>query len=152
MVANSEVTPFWSYFLVAGNPPGTPKVRSSADLFTLLTSLIGAAKFEWNTNMYRIDMSKPDAQAYCDSIVARYASWGLDFVKADDMTRPYHEAEIDACPQGYHPLRPAHCSESLSRPCAPRQGRKLKGERSDVENRRSSLGRLELAQEHGRAH
>ena len=49
----------------------------------------------WNTDMYGIDMSRPGAQAYYDSIVAQYAAWGVDFIKADDMTRPYHQAEID---------------------------------------------------------
>ena len=50
----------------------------------------------WNTDMYGVDMSKPGAQAYYDSIVAQYAAWGVDFIKADDMTRPYHKAEIEA--------------------------------------------------------
>jgi alpha-galactosidase len=49
---------------------------------------------EWNTDMYGVDMTKPGAQAYYDSIVAQYAKWGVDFIKADDMSRPYHEAEI----------------------------------------------------------
>jgi hypothetical protein len=44
---------------------------------------------EWNSDMYGVDMSKPGAQAYYDSIVALYASWGVDFIKADDMSRPY---------------------------------------------------------------
>jgi alpha-galactosidase len=44
---------------------------------------------EWNQDMYGVDMSKPGAQAYYDSIVALYASWGVDFIKADDMSRPY---------------------------------------------------------------
>jgi alpha-galactosidase len=44
---------------------------------------------EWNPDMYGVDMSKPGAQAYYDSIVALYASWGVDFIKADDMSRPY---------------------------------------------------------------
>jgi alpha-galactosidase len=43
----------------------------------------------WNQDMYGVDMSKPGAQAYYDSIVALYASWGVDFIKADDMSRPY---------------------------------------------------------------
>jgi hypothetical protein len=46
--------------------------------------------------MYGVDMSKPGAQAYYDSIVAQYAKWGVDFIKADDMSRPYHKAEIAA--------------------------------------------------------
>jgi hypothetical protein len=43
----------------------------------------------WNTDMYGVDMSKPGAQAYYDSIIRLYASWGVDFLKADDMSRPY---------------------------------------------------------------
>ncbi len=39
--------------------------------------------------MYGIDMSKPGAQEYYDSLFRLYASWGVDFVKADDMSRPY---------------------------------------------------------------
>ncbi len=43
-------------------------------------------------------MSKPGAQAYYDSVIRLYASWGVDFIKADDMSRPYlHNArEIHA--------------------------------------------------------
>lgn len=50
----------------------------------------------WNTDMYGVDMTKPGAQAYYDSLAAMYASWGVDFIKADDMLRPYHDAEIEA--------------------------------------------------------
>jgi hypothetical protein len=50
---------------------------------------------KWNTDMYGVDMSKPGGQAYYDSIVAQYAKWGLDFIKADDMSFPYHKAEIE---------------------------------------------------------
>ncbi len=41
-------------------------------------------------------MTKPGGQAYYDSIAKLYASWGVDNVKADDMSRPYHAAEIHA--------------------------------------------------------
>jgi hypothetical protein len=51
---------------------------------------------EWNTDMYGVDMSKPGAQFYYDSIVALYAKWGVDFIKADDMSRPYHKDEVTA--------------------------------------------------------
>jgi alpha-galactosidase len=52
----------------------------------------------WNTDMYGVDMSKPGAQAYYDSVFALIAGWGVDFVKVDDMSRPYHdhEREIEA--------------------------------------------------------
>ncbi|MBB5791013.1 glycoside hydrolase family 27 protein [Jiangella mangrovi] len=41
-----------------------------------------------------VDMSRPGAQEYYDSWVALLASWGVDFIKADDITR--FPAEIDA--------------------------------------------------------
>ncbi len=50
----------------------------------------------WNPDMYGVDMTKPGAQAYYDSIFAQAASWGLDFVKVDDLSRPYHQSEIEA--------------------------------------------------------
>ena len=46
--------------------------------------------------MYGVDMSKPGGQAYYDSIAALYASWGVDFVKADDMARPYAQRSPEA--------------------------------------------------------
>lgn len=51
----------------------------------------------WNPDMYGVDMTKPGAQAYYDSVFALYASWGVDFVKMDDMSRPYdaHAPEIE---------------------------------------------------------
>src|SRR5450756_1700903 len=50
----------------------------------------------WNSDMYGVDMTKPGAQAYYDSIFALVASWGVDFVKIDDLSRPYHMQEIEA--------------------------------------------------------
>lgn len=48
----------------------------------------------WNANMYGVNPDKPGAQAYYDSIARLYADWGVDFLKADDMTNPYHSGEI----------------------------------------------------------
>jgi alpha-galactosidase len=52
----------------------------------------------WNPDMYGVDMSKPGAQAYYDSVFALLASWGVDYVKVDDISRPYHDhaKEIEA--------------------------------------------------------
>ncbi len=50
----------------------------------------------WNGDMYGVDMSKPGAQAYYDSEFRQYADWGVDFVKVDDLSRPYHGPEIAA--------------------------------------------------------
>ena len=51
----------------------------------------------WNPDMYGVDMTRPGAQAYYDSVFALYAGWGVDFVKMDDMSRPYdaHAPEIE---------------------------------------------------------
>src|ERR1019366_1339149 len=53
---------------------------------------------EWISDMYGVDMSRPGAQAYYDSAFALIASWGVDFVKVDDIARPYarNEPEIEA--------------------------------------------------------
>lgn len=52
----------------------------------------------WNPDMYGVDMSKPGAQDYYNSVFSLFASWGVDYVKVDDISRPYHEheAEIEA--------------------------------------------------------
>ena len=50
----------------------------------------------WNTDMYGVDPEKPGAKEYYDSIFALYASWGVDFIKVDDICRelPHEEAEL----------------------------------------------------------
>jgi hypothetical protein len=53
----------------------------------------------WNPDMYGVDMRKAGAQEYYDSIFQLYASWGVDFVKVDDIARAYdavQKAEIEA--------------------------------------------------------
>ena len=51
---------------------------------------------EWNTDNYGLDHGHPGAQAYYDSQLRLFASWGVDFVKADDMIGPYHRGEVEA--------------------------------------------------------
>lgn len=50
----------------------------------------------WNTDMYGVDPAKPGAKEYYDSIFELYASWGVDFVKCDDIARelPKEESEL----------------------------------------------------------
>lgn len=53
----------------------------------------------WNPDMYGVDATKPEGQAYYNSIVQMYADWGVDFIKCDDISRPYdkiQQAEIEA--------------------------------------------------------
>jgi len=49
----------------------------------------------WLRDNYTIVASKPGAQEYYNSIFELYASWGVDFIKIDDLSRPYHKAEIE---------------------------------------------------------
>jgi alpha-galactosidase len=52
---------------------------------------------EWNPDMAGVDMTRPGAQDYYNSLATLYASWGVDFVKADDMaSHLYQPAEIKA--------------------------------------------------------
>jgi len=50
---------------------------------------------KWLKDMYTVDCTKAGAQEYYNSLFELYASWGVDFVKIDDLTRPYHQGEIE---------------------------------------------------------
>lgn len=50
---------------------------------------------QWLNAMYGLDMSKPGAQQYLNSLLQLYASWGVDFIKVDDISRPYHKKDIE---------------------------------------------------------
>ncbi len=48
---------------------------------------------QWNPDMYGVDADKDGAKAYYDSIFELYASWGVDFIKCDDICREMSHAE-----------------------------------------------------------
>jgi hypothetical protein len=49
----------------------------------------------WNFDNYGVDASKPAGQAYYDSILRLYASWGVDVIKVDCIaSHPYKGDEI----------------------------------------------------------
>lgn len=59
---------------------------------------------EWNSDMYGVDVSLPAGQQYYNSLFDLYASWGVDFIKVDDIAdaKLYHDAhkpEIQAIRQ-----------------------------------------------------
>jgi hypothetical protein len=64
-----------------------------------------ASECTWLNHMYGLDMKKPQAQQYLNSIFKLYAEWGVDFVKVDDLATPYYKADevegyrrgIDSC-------------------------------------------------------
>jgi len=50
----------------------------------------------WNGDMYGVDMTRPGAQEYYNSEIQQFADWGVDLIKIDDLSRPYHGPEIEA--------------------------------------------------------
>jgi hypothetical protein len=51
---------------------------------------------KWLKDMYTVDATKNGAQEYYNSLFELYASWGLDFVKVDDLSSPiYHKDELE---------------------------------------------------------
>lgn len=54
----------------------TARARDIASQFSLCP---------WNTDMYGVDAEKRGAEEYYDSLFKLYASWGVDFVKVDDI-------------------------------------------------------------------
>lgn len=50
----------------------------------------------WNSGMYGVNPEKEGAKEYYDSIFELYASWGVDFIKCDDICRelPKEESEL----------------------------------------------------------
>ncbi len=79
---------------------GIPKQSVDRDNVPILGTIYHAADIadkknvcRWNGDMYGVDMSKPGAQEYYDSVINQMASWGLDFIKIDDLSG--HNAEIE---------------------------------------------------------
>lgn len=64
----------------------------------------------WNTDMYGVDPDKDGARAYYDSLFALYASWGVDFIKCDDIARelPHEEKELILLSESLH-----HCGRDM---------------------------------------
>jgi hypothetical protein len=54
-----------------------------------------ALQCTWLKDNYTILADRLGAQEYYDSIFELYASWGVDFIKIDDLSRPYHKEEIE---------------------------------------------------------
>jgi len=83
---------------------GIPRLAVERDLPVLGTRATARSVADttstcpWNPDMYGVDMGKPGAQSYYDGVFRLLADWGVDFVKVDDLSRPYdaHMAEIEA--------------------------------------------------------
>ncbi len=50
----------------------------------------------WYGGLVGLNMTKEGAQEYYNSLFELYASWGVDYIKVDDIVYPYHADEIEA--------------------------------------------------------
>jgi alpha-galactosidase len=67
----------------------------------------------WLGDMYTIVAGREGAQEYYNSLFNLYASWGVDFIKVDDLSVPYHQAEIEMIREAIdHTERPIVLSTS----------------------------------------
>ncbi|MEM9659060.1 MAG: glycoside hydrolase family 27 protein, partial [Planctomycetota bacterium] len=79
----------------------TPILHSGARAREIAQPLDGCY---WFANMDGVNTTRDGGQAYYDSLAELYASWDVDFLKADDMNswdgegqrEPYHTDEIEA--------------------------------------------------------
>ncbi len=68
----------------------------------------------WCPDMYGVRGDTPAGRAYYLSIFKLYASWGVDFVKMDDTSQPYHRDEIDAVHDAI-----LHCGRTITLSLSP---------------------------------
>ena len=97
----------------------------------------------WCPDMYGVRGDTPAGQAYYDSLFRLYASWGVDFVKMDDTSAPYHTDEIEAVRSAID-----KCGRSIVYSLSPGEtphhaGRARRRPRQHVARVRRLLGRLE---------
>ncbi len=50
---------------------------------------------KWLKDMYTVVAGREGAQEYYNSLFKLYAAWGIDFIKIDDLSRPYHTGEVE---------------------------------------------------------
>lgn len=72
----------------------------------------------WENSMYGVNFAATGAQEYYNSLIELYASWGVDFIKADDIMFPeFHREEIKMIHQAILTVgRPIVLSLSLGEP------------------------------------
>mgnify|MGYP000036211863 CR=1 FL=1 len=75
---------------VEKNTPILHSNAKAADIANLPDTCI------WYGGLVGVNMTKKGAQEYYNSLFELYASWGVDFIKVDDISFPYHTDEIEA--------------------------------------------------------
>lgn len=89
----------------------------------------------WLNLMYGIDMSRPGAQDYYNSLFELYASWGVDYVKVDDISTPYYPDEIEAVRKAID-----NCGRQIVLSLSP--GDETPGEKADHVKQYANLWRI----------
>ena len=80
---------------------GLPRAAAHRHLPVLLESLTCADAADpysicnWNPDMYGVRADTPQGKAYYESIASLYASWGVDFIKLDDIARELPRCETE---------------------------------------------------------
>jgi alpha-galactosidase len=80
---------------------GIPKIAVKKDLPVLNSTATAKDIYSerllcrWLGDMYTVEAGKEGAQEYYNSLFSLYASWGVDFIKVDDLSSPYHSGEIE---------------------------------------------------------
>lgn len=80
---------------------GVPRVAVTNDLPIKGTAISAASIYStadqctWLQDNYTVVAGRTGAQEYYNSLFDLYASWGVDFIKIDDLSRPYHQDEIN---------------------------------------------------------
>jgi alpha-galactosidase len=80
---------------------GVPKIAVERDLPVLNSSARAKDIYSehqlclWLRDMFTVEAGRPGAQEYYNSLFNLYASWGVDFIKVDDLSSPYHSGEIE---------------------------------------------------------
>jgi len=72
------------------NTPIFGSVYRAADAVAPLDTCV------WYDGLLGVDAASPAGKAYYHSVLKLYADWGVDYIKADDMSQPYHAADIEA--------------------------------------------------------
>lgn len=75
---------------IAGNTPVKKSTAKAAEIANLPDTCI------WYGGLAGVNMTKAGAQEYYNSLFELYAEWGVDYIKVDDISFPYHADEIEA--------------------------------------------------------
>jgi hypothetical protein len=62
--------------------------------FTAAQAADTNSRCAWCPDMFGVS-SNAAGQAWYDSCARLWASWGVDYIKVDDLSRPYHTAEVE---------------------------------------------------------